>query len=230
MKFAVNATAQGPGNGQLGIIQSVAGAVATMAVPMGAAGVYEGMQVNLVDSLSQNLRNQTGPLTIVAIDTVESNTITFSAPLPGTVVAGDLIVDTFIVPGNTLGLYGIKYHQNNNTTGYWQNLDRSAFPYRLRTSRVNAGGSALLLIHILLALAKIRLSLGADVFKKGKYLAYMNVQQEMNYKLLGMQVQSIIKVGPGEKVANNMDLLFEGDITMQGIQVETSARADQNPN
>jgi hypothetical protein len=227
IKFAIDATAQGPGNGQLGVIQSVAGAVATMAIPNGAAGVYEGMQVNIVDSLIANLRNPGGPLTIIAIDTVESNTITFSANLPGTVVAGDLIVDTFIVPGNTIGLYGIKYHQNNNTTGFWQNLDRSAFPYRLRTSRVNGGGSALLLIHVLQILAKIRKSIGADAFKKGKYMAYCNTEQEEQYKLLGIQVQSVIKQGPGKQQAEDLDLLYEGDITMQGIPVETSIRADQ---
>lgn len=227
IKFAIDATVQGPGNGQLGIVQSVSGAVATMAIPNGAAGVYEGMQVNIVDALIQNIRNPGGPLTIIAIDTVESNTITFSANLPGTVVAGDLIVDTFISPGNSIGLYGIKYHQNNNTTGFWQNLDRSAFPYRLRTSRVNGGGSALLLIHVMQILAKIRKSVGGDVFKKGKYLAYCNTEQEEQYKLLGIQVQSVIKQGPGEKRANDLDLLYEGDITMQGIPVETSVRADQ---
>jgi hypothetical protein len=227
IKFAIDATAQGPGNGQLGAIQSVAGAVATMAIPNGAAGVYEGMQVNIVDSLIANLRNPGGPLTIIAIDTVESSTITFSANLPNGVVAGDLIVDTFIVPGNSIGLNGIKYHQNNNTTGFWQNLDRAAFPYRLRTSRVNAGGAALLLIHVLQALAKIRKSIGADAFKKGKYIAYCNTEQEEQYKLLGIQVQSVIKQGPGERKVEDLDLLYEGDITMQGIPVETSVRADQ---
>lgn len=227
IKLAIDATSQGPGNGQLGVIQSVNGAVATMAIPNGASGVYEGMQVNIVDSVIANLRNNGDPLTIIAIDAVESNTITFSAPLPGTVVAGDLIVDTFIVPGNTVGLYGIKYHQNNATTGFWQNLDRSAFPYRLRTSRVNAGGAALLLIHVMQILAKIRKSVGGDVFKKGKYMAYCNTEQEEQYKLLGIQVQTVLKQGPGDKKTNDLDLLYEGDITMQGIPVETSVRADQ---
>ena len=226
IEFALDATSQGPGNGQLGVVQSVAGAVATMAIPNGAAGVYEGMQVNIVDPLIQNLRNPAGPLTIIAIDTVESNTITFSAALPAAVVAGDLIVDTFITPANSIGLFGIKYHQNNNTTGFWQNLDRSAFPYRLRTSRVNAGGSNLLLIHILQCLAKIRKSAGKDVFKKQKYMAYCNTEQEEQYKLLGIQVQSIIKESPAGKT-EDLDLLYEGDITMQGIPVETSVRADQ---
>jgi hypothetical protein len=225
-EFALDATSQGPGNGQLGVVQSVAGAVATMAIPNGAAGVYEGMQVNIVDPLIQNLRNPNGPLTIIAIDTVESNTITFSAALPAGVIAGDLIVDTFITPANTVGLFGIKYHQNNNTTGFWQNLDRAAFPYRLRTTRVNAGGSNLLLIHILQCLAKIRKSVGKDVFKTQKYFAYCNTEQEEQYKLLGIQVQSIIKESPGGKT-DDLDLLYEGEITMQGIPVETSIRADQ---
>ena len=227
IKFAIDATAQGPGNGQLGVIQSVAGAVATMAIPNGAAGVYEGMNVNIISADLTTLRNPGGPLTITSIDTVESNTITFSAALPGTVVQGDLIVDTFITPGNTIGLFGIKYHQNNAQTGFWQNLDRSAYPTRFRTSRVNAGGSNLLLIHVLQCLAKIRKSVGADMFKKAKYMAYMNTEQEMNYKLLGIQVQSVIKMGPGDKQTDDLDLLYGGEITMQGIPVETSVRADQ---
>lgn len=226
MEFALDATSQGPGNGQLGVILSVSGAVATMAIPIGAAGVYEGMNVNIVDSGILNLRNPNGPLTVIAVDSVESNTLTFSAALPAAVVAGDLIVDTFITPQNTIGLQGIKYHQSNATTGFWQNLDRSAFPYRLRTTRVNAGGSNLLLVHILQLLAKIRKSVGKDVFKTQKYFGYSNTEQEEQYKLLGIQVQSIIKESPGGKT-DDLDLLYEGEITMQGIPWETSIRADQ---
>ncbi len=225
MKMALDQTAQGPGNGQLGVIQSVAGAVATMAIPNGAVGVYDGEQVNIISADMTTLRNVGGPLTITNHDIVESSTITFSAALPGTVVAGDLIVDPFITPQNPFGLFGIKYHQNNATTGSWQNLDRSAYPYQLRTSRVNAGGSPLLHVHCMQVVAKIKKSIGPEKFKGGKYRVYTNTEQEIQYKQLGINVQTFVKGSP-QGNTDKLDILFS-DWTVDGVEPMVSTRADQ---
>lgn len=225
MKMALDQTAQGPGNGQLGVIQSVASAVATMAIPNGAVGVYDGEQVNIISADMTTLRNVGGPLTITNHDIVESSTITFSAPLPGTVVSGDLIVDPFITPQNPFGLFGIKYHQNNATTGSWQNLDRSAYPYQLRTSRVNAGGSPLLHVHCMQVVAKIKKSIGPEKFKKGKYRVYCNTEQEIQYKQLGINVQAFVKGSP-QGNTTSLDVLYS-DWTIDGVEPMVSTRADQ---
>lgn len=226
MRLYLDQLGQGPGNGQLGVIQAVNGATATMAVPNGSVGVYDGEQVNIVDPTFTFLRNAGGPLQIANHDQVESNTITFTANLPNTVQAGDLIVDPFVTPANPFSLFGIKYHQNNAITGAWQNLDRAAYPYQLRTTRVNGGGSNLLHIHIMQCLAKIKKSIGPGAFKKGKYRAYGNTEQEIQYKQLGINVQSIIKGSP-EGTTKDLDVLYSGNITMEGIEMDISVHADQ---
>jgi hypothetical protein len=225
LKLALDQTAQGPGNGQLGVVQSVSGSVITMAIPNGATGVYDGEQVNILNSTETVQRNVGGPLTITNHDMVESNTITFSGALPGSVVAGDIIVDPFITPTNPFGLFGIKYHQNNATTGTWLNLDRSAYPYQLRTSRVNAGGSPLLHVHLMQVMAKIKKSIGPEKFEKGNYRAYMNTEQEIQYKQLGINVQTFMKGSP-QGNTDKMDVLYS-NFTIEGIKPMISTRADQ---
>lgn len=226
MRLYLDQLAQGPGNGQLGVIQSVAGAVATMAIPNGSIGIYDGEQVNIVDPTFTFLRNPGGPLQIANHDQVESNVITFTGNLPGAVQPGDLIVDPFVTPANPFSLFGIKYHQNNAITGAWQNLDRAAYPYQLRTTRVNAGGSNLLHIHIMQCLAKIEKSIGTDQFQQGKYVAYCNTEQKIQYKQLGINVQSIIKASP-EGNTKDLDVLYSGDISFEGIKPKISVHADQ---
>ena len=43
----------------------------------------------------------------------------------------------------TLGLFGLKYFQVQSNTGSVMNLQRSAFPGKLSTPHVSAGGNAL---------------------------------------------------------------------------------------
>lgn len=231
MQMALDQYAQGPGNNQLGIIASIATAVATMTVPNGANGVYDGEQVNVISADMTTLRNPGGPLTILVHDEVESNTITFTTDVSGLgIIAGDLIVDPFITPTNPFGLFGIKYHQNNATTGTWQNLDRSAYPYNLRTSRVNAGGAALQHLFVMQAIAKGKKSIGIKMFQKGKYAFYTNTDQEIAYKQLGINVQVINKQTPQGKVTDKLDVLYSGGVEMEGIPAlggDVSIRADQ---
>ncbi len=229
MQMALDQTAQGPGNGQLGVITSVAVAVATMTVPNGANGVYDGEQVNIISADLTTLRNPAGPLTIAVHDEVELNTITFTSDISGLgIVQGDLIVDPFVTPANPFGLFGVKYHQNNNITGTWQNLDRTAYPYNLRTSRVNGGGASLQHLHIMQIVAKIKKSIGIENFQKGAYAAYTNTDQVVAYKQLGINVQITNQLlgTSGGKV----DVVPTGDISFEGIPLlggSESIRADQ---
>ncbi len=219
MQMALDQYAQGPGNNQLGVISSVATTVATMLVPNGANGVYDGEQVNIISADMTTLRNPTGPLTVQVHDEVESNTITFTTDISGLgITAGDLIVDPFITPSNPFGLFGIKYHQNNAVTGTWQNLDRAAYPYNLRTSRVNAGGGSLQHLFVMQTIAKIKKSIGIENFQRGKYVFYTNTDQEIAYKQLGINVQVINKMMPSGKITGEkMDVLYSGGVEMEGI-------------
>ncbi len=130
---------QTAGNGVLGTISSIASTTFSMAVPPGAALVYVGQTIQIYDS---TLTTNRGTCNVVAADPITAQTITVDA-LPTGTVAGDVIVHDGLTGAQPVSLFGVKYHQNNATTGTWLNLNRATYPVQLATPRVNAGNAAL---------------------------------------------------------------------------------------
>ena len=216
---------QTAGNGVLGTISNVSGTTFTMSVPSGAALVYPGQTIQIYDTTLTTNRNIAANVTtnVLTADPVTTQTITVDNVPTGT-VATDVIVHDGLSGAQPVSLYGIKYHQNNATTGTWLNLNRATYPIQLATPRVNAGNAALTPSNVRLAINKVRKSLGINHL--GKLLAYMAVEQEHAWENLGITVSQIIKEG-GEKTGNDLDLLFSGRKTMSGIPIKASVNADQ---
>jgi len=212
---------QTAGNGVLGTISSVASNVLTMSVPNGAALVYAGQTIQVYDT---TLTTNRGTCNVVAADPISpTQTITVDAAPSGT-VATDVIVHDGLSGASPVSLFGIKYHQNNATTGTWLNLNRATYPVQLATPRVNAGNAALTPANVRLAINKVRKALGINHLSK--LIAYMAVEQEHAWENLGITVSSIIKEG-GSGNGNDLDLLFTGRKTMSGIPIKSSVNADQ---
>src|SRR5215472_13379185 len=207
---------QTAGNGVLGTINSVSGTTFTMAVPSGAALVYVGQTIQVYDT---TLTTNRGTCNVVAADPITAQTITVDA-VPGGTIATDVIVHDGLSGAQPVSLFGIKYHQNNATTGTWLNLNRATYPVQLATPRVNAGNAALTPSNVRLAINKVRKSLGIN------HIAYMAVEQEHAWENLGITVSQIIKEGGGSD-GNDLDLLFSGRKTMSGIPIKSSVNADQ---
>jgi hypothetical protein len=144
--------------------------------------------------------------------------------VPTGTVAGDVIVHDGLSGAQPVSLFGIKYHQNNATTGTWLNLNRATYPVILQTPRVNAGNAALTPASVRLAINKVRKALGINHLSK--LIAYMAVEQEHAWENLGITVSQIIKEG-GSGGGNDLDLLFTGRKTMSGIPIKSSVNADQ---
>jgi hypothetical protein len=216
---------QTAGNGVLGTINSIAGATFTMAVPSGAALVYPGQTIQIYDTTLTTNRNVAASVTttVLSADPINAQTITVDNVPTGT-VATDVIVHDGLTGAQPVSLFGIKYHQNNATTGTWLNLNRATYPVQLQTPRVNAGNAALTPSNVRLAINKVRKSLGINHISK--LIAYMAVEQEHAWENLGITVSQIIKEG-GERSANDLDLLFSGRKTMSGIPIKSSVNADQ---
>lgn len=211
---------QGAGNGVLGTIASVAGPVLTMNVPFGAALVYNGQTVQVYDV---TLTTNRGTANVVQSDPIVAQTITLDAAPVGT-IATDVIVHDGLSGANPVSLFGIKYHQNNATTGTWLNLNRATYATQLQTPRVNGGNASLAPMQVRLAINKIRKALGLS--QVGKLIAYMAVEQEHAWEALGVTISTIIKEGAGGG-ANDLDLLFNGKKTMGGLPLKSSVNADQ---
>jgi hypothetical protein len=216
---------QTAGNGVLGTINSVSGSTFTMAVPSGAALVYPGQTIQIYDTTLTTNRNVAASVTttVLTADPVTTQQITVDNVPTGT-VATDVIVHDGLTGAQPVSLFGIKYHQNNATTGTWLNLNRATYPIQLATPRVNAGNAALTPSNVRLAINKVRKSLGINHI--AKLIAYMAVEQEHAWENLGITVSQIIKEG-GAGDGNDLDLLFSGRKTMSGIPIKSSVNADQ---
>ena len=208
------------GNGVLGTVSSVASNMLTMAVPSGAALVYVGQTIQVYDT---TLTTNRGTCNVVAADPISAQTITVDA-LPAGTVANDVIVHDGFSGAQPVSLYGLKYHQNNATTGTWLNLNRATYAQQLATPRVNAASSALVPGYVRLAINKVRKALG--IGQLGKLIAYTSVEQEHAWENLGITVSQVIKEGAGSR-ANDLDLLFSGRKTMSGVPIKSSINADQ---
>ena len=216
---------QTAGNGVLGTISSVAGTTFTMTVPYGAALVYPGQTIQIYDTTLTTNRNIAASVvtTVQSADPITTQQITVDNVPTGT-VAGDVIVHDGLSGAQPVSLFGIKYHQNNATTGTWLNLNRATYPVILQTPRVNAGNAALTPANVRLAINKVRKALGINHLSK--LIAYMAVEQEHAWENLGITVSQIIKEG-GSGGGNDLDLLFTGRKTMSGIPIKSSVNADQ---
>ena len=216
---------QTAGNGVLGTISSIASTTFTMTVPNGAALVYPGQTIQIYDTTLTTNRNVAAGVTttVLSADPITTQQITVDNVPTGT-VATDVIVHDGLTGAQPVSLFGIKYHQNNATTGTWLNLNRATYPVQLQTPRVNAGNAALTPSNVRLAINKVRKSLGIN--HVSKLIAYMAVEQEHAWENLGITVSQIIKEG-GESSGNDLDLLFSGRKTMSGIPIKSSVNADQ---
>jgi hypothetical protein len=216
---------QTAGNGVLGTISSVAGTTFTMTVPYGAALVYPGQTIQIYDTTLTTNRNIAASVvtTVQSADPITTQQITVDNVPTGT-VASDVIVHDGLSGAQPVSLFGIKYHQNNATTGTWLNLNRATYPVILQTPRVNAGNAALTPANVRLAINKVRKALGINHLSK--LIAYMAVEQEHAWENLGITVSQIIKEG-GSGGGNDLDLLFTGRKTMSGIPIKSSVNADQ---
>ena len=215
---------QTAGNGVLGTISSIASTTFTMTVPYGAALVYPGQTIQIYDTTLTTNRNVAASVTttVLSADPINAQTITVDNVPAGT-VATDVIVHDGLTGSQPVSLFGIKYHQNNATTGTWLNLNRATYPVQLQTPRVNAGNAALTPSNVRLAINKVRKSLGIN--HVSKLIAYMAVEQEHAWENLGITVSQIIKEGGSD--GNDLDLLFSGRKTMSGIPIKSSVNADQ---
>jgi hypothetical protein len=216
---------QTAGNGVLGTISSISGSTFTMTIPTGAALVYVGQTIQIYDPTLTTNRNVAASVvsSVTAADPINAQTITVDNVPSGTSV-NDLIVHDGLTGAQPVSLFGVKYHQNNATTGTWLNLNRATYPQQLQTPRVNAGNAALVPGYVRLAINKVRKSLGIN--QLGKLIAYMSVEQEHAWENLGITVSQVIKEGAGGR-ANDLDMLFSGKKTMSGIPIKSSINADQ---
>lgn len=227
-RSALDKELQTNGNAVLGTILSLSGTTATMVVPYGAQLVYNNQPVQIYDAtLTINRSALANMVTrVVAADPITAQTIVFDQ-LPPLTVATDVIVPAGVIGANPIGLFGIKYHQSNATTGVWLNLNRATYPVQLATPRVNGNSGALVPMQPWLALNKIKKSLGLK--KLGKLKAHMAVEQSQAWNQLAVTIQIVdrAKRATGEGLDMGIRGAYDSAGNMCGVPIVESQNADQ---
>lgn len=220
----VNATA----SFSLGTISAINGNVLTMTVPTGAQLVYESQTIQIYDTTQTINRSANSGIatSVLATDPVTAQTVVVDQLPPGTVV-GDVLMSDGLVGANPIDLFTVKYHQNNATTGTWQNLNRATYPVKLATPRVNGNSGALVPMQPWLAVNKIKKSLGLN--KVGKLIAHMAVEQSHAWNQLAVTVQIIDRAArkTGEGQDMGIRAYDSGPGNMCGIPIKEAQNADQ---
>ena len=216
-------------SGVLGTINSISGTTLTMAVPNGAQLVYNMQQILIYDTTLTINRSALAGLvtTVLAADPVTAQTIVVDQ-LPAGTVATDVIMSSGLSGPNPQVLYGIKYNQNNATTGAYLSLNRATYPVQLATPSVNGNNGALVPMMPQLAIAKIRKSVGLN--KVGKLIAHTAVEQKHAWDQLATTVQIIDRAqkdSAGGIDMNPTSYKDFGEGNMHGVPIKVAQNADQ---
>lgn len=130
------------------------------------------------------------------------------------IVAGDKVVVSGVSATPPVSVYGVPYHHNGASTGFWLGFDRSTTP-EIRGNRVNAAGS-LALPFARQALNKIGDRIGKDQMQK--VTAWMHPAQKQAYEELGQLVSVINRNSKG---GDELDLYFDDTMRIAGAPIRT---------
>ena len=149
----------------------------------------------------------------LAGQTVKANAVTGSAPT-------DKLVFSGLNGTPPVGLYGIRYHNSNASTGTWLGFDRSLTP-EIRANRVNGNNAALTLPGPRLAINMIGDRVGYNNMKKTT--AWTHPAQKAAYEELAFPMMRIDKA-PREE---SLNLYFGDNLQLAGAPMKCSYNWDR---
>jgi hypothetical protein len=213
------------GTGTLGTITSVstASGVDTYTCTTDGFGVRlirSKQKLNVFNSALTTCRTGGGSNNEVPVTFYDIANKQISVPSVPGATAGDLLVSSGLQMTPPVGLLGVKYHDNNASTGTWLGFDRSLNP-EIRANRVNANSSALTLPLPRLAMNKIGDRIGIN--NKTKMTAWTHKAQQSAYEELGFNVSRIDKAAKEE----GLDLYFNDSMKMAGAPLKVSYSWDR---
>lgn len=213
------------GNGVLGTVSAVSNAGGFDTVTLGTDGfgsrlLRYGQYVNYYDSALTTHRTSGGEKQITFHD-LEAKQI--KTATTASLQQGDKVVVSGVSGATPVSMFGVPYHHNSASSGYWLGFDRSTNP-EIRANRVNANG-ALALSHARLAMNKIGNRLGMEQQRSVK--AWMHPCQKQAYEEMGQLVQVINRSPNASGGGNSFDLYFNGNLTIAGAPIKESFSWDK---
>lgn len=207
------------GTGALGTITSITTSGGSSTYTLTTDGfraklIRQGMNLNIFNSALTICRTAGGPNNETTCTTydLQNNQITVTPSVLGE-TAGDIIVSSGLQTTPPVGMLGVKYHDNNASTGTWLGFDRATTP-QIRASRVNGNNGALTLPAPRLAINKIGDRIGIANRSGSKLTAWTHPAQMAAYEELGFNVTRVDKTNKDE----GLDLYFSDDMRAAGAK------------
>lgn len=205
------------GTGVQATITVVADPVLTLAAPYRGRRLRIGHKFSIYDATRATKR---GEITVASISN-SAGTCTISGTMPAGTIATDVILPAGITGATPDWIHGILYQASDSASGTWDGIARTN--EYTRASSVTATGD-LSLQNLRLAKDKIKMQLGRDVYKTGRWLWYMNQAQRAMYVRLAQQAQIINK---SLSKREGVEMMYnEDDVTIDGQEVFESITAD----
>jgi hypothetical protein len=221
LRRQLDAQMMGSGNGVLGTVTTDTPASGENVVTMttdgfGANLVRFGQTVQVYNSTLATKRGE-GEITFWD---KENKTININPQIAGVTGTDLIVVDGIAAPATLPGLYGVRYHHSNASTGTWLGFSRSTTP-EVRSNRVNGASSALSLPLPRLALNKVGNRVGID--ESMKVTAWMHPAQKAAYEEIGQLITTIHKKPSDEP----LNLYFSDNMQLAGAPVRCSYQWDK---
>lgn len=208
----LNSQIQGDGSGTIGTISAVstAAGVDTYTLDSDGYGVRLMRDQQVIQVFDATLATLRGSGVITQWD-VENKQIQVNPAIAGA-TATDLIVTAGIsAPTSLPGLFGVRYHDSNASTGTWLGFSRANTP-QIRASRVNAASSALTLPLPRLAINKARNRVGQNTSMR--WTAWTHPAQVQAYEEIGQLVIAL-----NQQPSNGKLNMYYGNGDGQGMQL-----------
>jgi hypothetical protein len=128
----------------------------------------------------------------VEIEDVNSNTIWTTTAIPGTVLAGQVIMAHGASGQANTGIFGLRYYNVGSNVGNFMGIPRASYPGRYIAANINLGGSSLTPASIRALQAQIVLNMGSKIAAAQEPVVHCNVDGQVAWENNALPVQSII--------------------------------------
>lgn len=139
---------------------------------------YDNQDIDCWSSLSGTFL---GTVTIQSVDGPNKQ-LNLTGAVPGGVAAGTLLLLNGSAGVSNSGLFGIKYYQVQSSSGSVMNLQRSAYPGKLSTPHVAAGGNSLTPAIARRIEGQMIAALGVDFAEDAELLVHWNADMAAQWE------------------------------------------------
>jgi hypothetical protein len=160
----------------------------------------------------------------IDVEDPESNNIYMTTAIPGTVLAGMVIMCHGASGQANTGIFGIKYYDVGANVGNFMGIPRASYPGRFIAANINLGGAALTPAALRAVQLQVVLNMGQKIAAAQEPIIHCNVDMQAQWENNALMVQSVTM--SESKGGESQDMLARKAMTtMGGREILVNPRA-----